>query len=59
MPARKYKNTSDQPQTVIGLGEVLPNAIVSVDFPFSNPNFTEVVSSKKAVTPQAKKGVTK
>lgn len=54
----KYKNISDQDQTVIGVGVVKAGETIEVDTPIENPNFVLVPEKGKRmvgidpVTPQ-------
>ena len=50
-----YKNISDLPQTVVGIGVVKPGETIKVDSPLENPNF-EVIEEVEA---QDKKKVSK
>ena len=54
----KYKNISDQEQTIIGLGVIKAGEIVETDIVIENPNFELVIEKGKRlvgidpVTPQ-------
>lgn len=50
----RYKNISDQQQTVIGVGEVGPGGSIETLEPINNPNFEQVAADDKQQP--AKKG---
>ena len=53
-----YKNISDLPQTVVGIGVVKPGETVKVDGSFENPNFKVIeeveVQDKEKVSKKSK-----
>lgn len=44
---RKYKNVSEQPQTLIGVGVVKPGDSVTVEGDITNPNFEIVTEHQR------------
>lgn len=48
----KYRNKSDQEQTVIGVGKVEPGKTIETDEPVHNPNL-ELVSGGRMVNVEA------
>lgn len=53
-----YQNVSDFEQVVVGVGRVPAGESITVDEPFSNPNFKQVASKSEARRVAASKPAT-